>query len=113
MNYQSVWMQPVKELKRIINFVLETKAYGIHIEPQFTKDKWTLFTKDNWTLSIYTNSDWAGGRIYNLLDEHSDFFGNRRRKRHLHCRVQKQSIMSWQKQQRDLVYCSSIGIIEY
>jgi hypothetical protein len=43
----------VKELKRIIKFVIKTKDYGIRIEPQFTND---------WTWTIYTDSDWAGDK---------------------------------------------------
>jgi hypothetical protein len=44
----------VKELKRIISFVLKTKHYGLKIEPKHTADEWYL--------TIYSDSDWAGDK---------------------------------------------------
>lgn len=45
----------LKELKRIIKFVIDTKHYGLRIEPKFVKDEWAL--------SVYTDSeDWAGDK---------------------------------------------------
>jgi hypothetical protein len=45
-----------KELKRVIKFVLDTKDYGLRIEPT-TKAK-----TDDWELVLYSDSDWAGDK---------------------------------------------------
>ena len=45
----------VKELKRVIKFVLDTKNYGLIINPKKNHDF-------KWKLTIYTDSDWAGDK---------------------------------------------------
>jgi histone deacetylase 1/2 len=45
-----------KELKRVIKFVLDTKTYGLKLEPKFD-DKTVI-----WDMLIYTDSDWAGDK---------------------------------------------------
>jgi hypothetical protein len=45
-----------KELKRVIKFVLDTKNYGLRIEPKL-KEK-----QDDWELILYSDSDWAGDK---------------------------------------------------
>ena len=50
----SATVSAVKEKKRIIKCVIETKDYGLRIEPKFTDEDWTLTT--------YTDSDWAGDK---------------------------------------------------
>ena len=42
----------LKELKRIINFVIKTKHFGLKIEP--------MIASQDWYLTIYSDSDWAG-----------------------------------------------------
>lgn len=42
----------MKELKRIINFVIKTKHFGLKIEPTTNSDYWYL--------NVYSDSDWAG-----------------------------------------------------
>jgi hypothetical protein len=44
-----------KELKRVLQFVVNTKEYGLLIEP-----KWQ--DKNKWNLVVYTDSDWAGDK---------------------------------------------------
>jgi Reverse transcriptase (RNA-dependent DNA polymerase) len=44
-----------KELQRVLKFVLQTRNYGLYIEP-----KGVPMTK--WELVIYTDSDWAGDK---------------------------------------------------
>ena len=46
----------MKELKRVIKFVLDTKDYGLNMAPKSQEDN----TK--WTLQVYTDSDWAGDK---------------------------------------------------
>jgi hypothetical protein len=45
----------MKELKRVIKFVLDTQDYGLKLEP----DK---MTNNRWNLKVYTDSDWAGDK---------------------------------------------------
>jgi hypothetical protein len=45
-----------KELKRVIKFVLDTRNYGLKIEPIVRK------TEDNWDIVIYTDSDYGGDK---------------------------------------------------
>jgi hypothetical protein len=44
----------IKELKRVIRFVLNTKSFGLRIEPKSIPDRWDL--------TVYTDSDWAGDK---------------------------------------------------
>jgi hypothetical protein len=44
-----------KELKRVLQFVVNTKEYGLLIEP-----KWE--NNNKWNLVVYTDSDWAGDK---------------------------------------------------
>jgi hypothetical protein len=46
--------EAMKELKRVIRFVINTKHYGLRIEPKYVPDRWDL--------TIYTDSDWAGDK---------------------------------------------------
>lgn len=46
----------LKELKRVIRFVLNTKDFGLKLKPAFVK-------KDKkWYLVVYTDADWAGDK---------------------------------------------------
>jgi hypothetical protein len=45
----------MKELKRVIKFVLDTQDYGLKLEPE-------KMTDDKWILKVYTDSDWAGDK---------------------------------------------------
>ena len=42
-----------KELKRVIKFVLDTRTFGLKIEPK-------LGDKEKWSMTIYTDSEYAG-----------------------------------------------------
>ena len=44
-----------KELMRVIKFVLDTKTYGLKLEPILQED-------EMWTITVYTDSDWAGDK---------------------------------------------------
>jgi hypothetical protein len=44
----------LKELKRVMKFVLDTRTFGLKIEPK------TIDTMDKWDMVIYTDSDYAG-----------------------------------------------------
>jgi hypothetical protein len=44
----------MKELKRVIQFVLTTKDLGLRIEPKFVNNKWKM--------TVYTDSNWAGDK---------------------------------------------------
>jgi hypothetical protein len=47
----------MKEMIRVIQFLIDTKAYGLKLQP-------VLNTNDNeWYLQIYTDSDWAGDPV--------------------------------------------------
>ena len=45
----------MKELLRVINFVISTKEYGLKIEPINSKEK-------IWNIVVYSDSDWAGDK---------------------------------------------------
>jgi hypothetical protein len=45
----------MKELKRILKFVLDTKDYGLKIKPDEVKS-------DEWYLTVYSDSDWGGDK---------------------------------------------------
>jgi uncharacterized protein YdaT len=45
----------MKEMKRVIKYVLDTKHYGLKIEPEKLKE-------DKWVLRVFTDSDWAGDK---------------------------------------------------
>jgi hypothetical protein len=91
----------VKELKRIIKLVLETKDYGLRIEPQINNDN------EDWTLTIYTDSDWAGDKDsrhsitgFTIFQWAFRFCGSQERKRQQHYQAPRQSIMPWRKQRK-------------
>jgi hypothetical protein len=44
-----------KELQRVLKFVLQTKNYGLYIEPNGD-------SMQRWELVVYTDSDWAGDK---------------------------------------------------
>ena len=44
----------MKELKRVIKFVLDTKEYGLKIEPRMSNEKWNMV--------VYSDADWAGDK---------------------------------------------------
>ena len=44
----------MKELRRVIKYVLDTKMYGLKLEPEREKEMWKLIA--------YTDSDWAGDK---------------------------------------------------
>ncbi len=47
-----------KEMKRVIKYVLDTKDYGLKMEPQTD-----MIDKDTkWELVVYSDSDWAGDK---------------------------------------------------
>ena len=46
--------QAVKELKRVIRFVLATKDYGLKLSPNGSLGKWSV--------NVYSDSDWAGDK---------------------------------------------------
>ena len=46
-----------KEMLRVIKFVLQTKGYGLKVDP-FMLEKIT----DQWIVELYTDSDWAGDK---------------------------------------------------
>ena len=43
-----------KEMKRLIKFVLDTKYFGLKIQP--------IGDNGDWSLKVYTDSDWAGDK---------------------------------------------------
>jgi hypothetical protein len=45
-----------KEMNRVIKFVLDTKVYGLKIEPKISS------SEDNWDIVIYTDSDYGGDK---------------------------------------------------
>ena len=45
----------MKELKRVIKFVLSTKGFGLKMEPKLVNNR-----ADNWSIVAYSDSDWAG-----------------------------------------------------
>jgi hypothetical protein len=45
-----------KELKRVIKFVLDTKTYGLRVQPKLVGDD------TQWTMTVFTDSDWAGNK---------------------------------------------------
>jgi len=45
----------LKELKRVMKFVLDTENYGLKIEP-------TNLEEEEWTMVGYSDSDWAGDK---------------------------------------------------
>ena len=45
----------MKELLRVIKFVLDTSDYGLKIQPNMNG-------KDLWKLVVYSDSDWAGDK---------------------------------------------------
>ena len=45
----------MKELLRVIKFVLDTDEYGLRVKPQTMID-------ELWDLTVYTDSDWAGDK---------------------------------------------------
>ena len=47
----------MKELLRVVKFVLSTRNYGLKIEPRIMNDQ-----NDQWDLVAYTDSDWAGDK---------------------------------------------------
>jgi hypothetical protein len=44
-----------KEMKRLMNFVMQTKHYGLLVKPIVNE-------KDQWDLMVYSDSDWAGDK---------------------------------------------------
>jgi hypothetical protein len=44
-----------KEMKRLMNFVMQTKHYGLLVKPIINE-------KDQWDLMVYSDSDWAGDK---------------------------------------------------
>jgi hypothetical protein len=46
----------LKELKRVLKFVIDTKDYGLKMEPKYESDQ------AEWELMLYTDSDWAGDK---------------------------------------------------
>ena len=50
--------QAMKEMMRIIKYVIDTKNVGLKIEPKIPKDN-----KDfKWELEMFSDSDWAGDK---------------------------------------------------
>jgi len=45
----------IKEMRRCIKFVLDTREYGLKIFPRAVDD-------NHWELTVYTDSDWAGDK---------------------------------------------------
>jgi hypothetical protein len=45
-----------KELKQVIKFVLDTRTYGLKLEPKMDKED------VNWAMMVFTDSDWAGDK---------------------------------------------------
>ena len=60
---QEPTLSHMKELKRVLKFVLDTKDYGIKMEPN-TEKRITLQNgeKVEWELLLFTDSDWAGDK---------------------------------------------------
>ena len=60
---QEPTLSHMKELKRVLKFVLDTKNYGIKLEPNMKK-RITLANGElvEWELLLYTDSDWAGDK---------------------------------------------------
>jgi hypothetical protein len=46
----------IKEMKRVIKFVLDTRHYGLKIEP------FVNGIDDDWVITVYTGSDYAGDK---------------------------------------------------
>jgi hypothetical protein len=51
--------EAMKELERVIRFVLNTKDFGLRIEPKSVPDRWDL--------TVYTDSVWAGDKAPRLI----------------------------------------------
>jgi len=45
-----------KEMKRVIKFVLDTKNYGLKVQPTMVGNE------AKWTMTVFTDSDWAGDK---------------------------------------------------
>jgi Reverse transcriptase (RNA-dependent DNA polymerase) len=45
----------MKELRRLIKFIIDTKDYGLKIEPNSTN-------MDEWIVKVYSDSDWGGDK---------------------------------------------------
>ena len=45
----------LKELLRVIKFVIDTKDLGLKVEPMQKQN-------DKWSMLVYTDSDWAGDK---------------------------------------------------
>ena len=45
----------MKELKRVLKYVIDTQENGLKLEPKYTNSK-----EINWELVLFTDSDWAG-----------------------------------------------------
>ena len=94
--------EAVKELKRIISFVLKTKEYGLRIAPKYTQD--------DWSMTVYSDSDWAGDKEnrHSITGFVIFFLGvpvlwRSRAQRHWRYRVQKRSITPCRKRQKKSV----------
>jgi hypothetical protein len=46
----------IKELKRVIKFVLDTKTFGLKIQPEQKK------LDEKWSMTVYTDSEYAGDK---------------------------------------------------
>jgi hypothetical protein len=46
----------LKELKRVIKFVLDTRTFGLKIEPKLGEDK------NKWTMTVFTDSEYSGDK---------------------------------------------------
>ena len=45
-----------KELKRVIKFVLDTRTYGLKLQPKAVTED------EHWSMTVFTDSDWAGDK---------------------------------------------------
>ena len=79
-----------KEMLRVIKYVLDTKSWGLKIQPTFGEEAWDLV--------CFCDSDYAGdpdsrkvcqGTFYMYVE--CQFVGDPRLKGQLHCLAQKQS----------------------
>ena len=49
-----------KMLKRVLKFVLDTKNYGLKLEPTMSTKDWK---QCEWDLVVYSDADWAGDKV--------------------------------------------------
>jgi hypothetical protein len=90
-----------KELKRVIEFVLDTRTFGLKIKSK-------LGDKEKWSVTIYTDSEYAGetpkqgSALADSLSFYSlsQFYGKQKHSIRLHSLQRKQILLHCWRQQK-------------